>query len=247
MPRILQDGPLLRVLEPAVDARAFRDARRALEAVGARASYWKTFWFPLDASPTSQTERLALQLRQHLPDGSGLLGVEWWIGRMDPRDVPLDFHHDRDLALFEQTGRLAHPRYSSVLFFNRVRGGSLFVTDQRLRRRGDVLTLSPAQPRQYATARPGPNRFAIFPGNLLHGVLDARDQVPDRPLDLPPGPMRLSVVFNWWVRRPRDVPLFSERRVYRELALSASGQPKRASATRPLSSKRTPSRSSSAR
>ena len=57
-----------------------------------------------------------------------------------------------------------------------------------------------------------------FPGDLFHGVLDARGHTPTRPLPGPPGRMRVTLVVNYWARRPTDVPLFAESRALRALA-----------------------------
>jgi hypothetical protein len=215
--------PLVQIVDGAVPRALFLRARRKLQQVGSAATYWKTFWFPW-GEPTNVVEELALALRVHLPaPADAIIGAEWWIGRMRATNVPLDFHHDRDLELFEQTGRLRHPRWSSVLFFNRVRGGSLFITDQRLVRRGQGYRLSPGEPEQFATARPDANRFALFPGDRLHGVLDANDEVPHGRLRGPPGRVRLSLVFNWWEAAPRGVRPWAESRSYRALR-SANGK-----------------------
>jgi hypothetical protein len=208
--------PLLTVVDDAVPPPLFRKVRDGVVGVGRAATYWKTFWFPLGEA-ACLPEALALALRPHVPL-ERVAGVEWWLGRMRTTNVLLDFHHDRDLALFERTGRLAHPAWSSVLFLNRTVGGSLFVTDQKLVRRGDELRLSPAEPRDHATVRPAPNRFVLFPGNLLHGVLDADDRVPTRRLPRREGDERWSVVLNWWTRRPLEVPQWRETRRYRSLA-----------------------------
>ncbi len=209
---------LVRVTEPAVPPALFASARRGLQRVGTKATYRRTFWYAFEEPPVNVVEALVAALRPHLrPSSRPIRGVEWWIGRMRTTDVPLDFHHDRDLKLFEETGRLRHPVFSSVLFFNRVRGGALFVTDQRLRRRKGSLVLDPPSARDFATVSPRANRFASFPGDLLHGVLDACNHVPHGKLAGPPGPARLTLIFNWWDRRPRGVKEWSRARAYREL------------------------------
>lgn len=211
--------PLVVVADDAAPEALFRRALAGVRAVGEDATYWKTFWFPLDAPATCLPEALALALRGRVPDRERLVGVEWWLGRMRTTDVPLDFHHDRDLALFEHSGRVSHPLWSSVFFLNAVRGGSLFVTDQRLVRRGEEYRLVPPEATRFATARPGPNRFVRFPGKYLHGVLDARDQVPHGRLPGTPARPRLSIVLNWWTRRPRGVVRWQAALGYPELAL----------------------------
>jgi hypothetical protein len=211
-------GPLLDSLDDAVPAALFGRIDRAVRAVGESATYWKTFWHPLSAQARCLPELLAQTLRGQVHDSERIVGVEWWLGRMRTTDVALDFHHDRDLALYERTGRIAHPRWSSVFFLNAVRGGSLFVTDQRLLHRGDDYRLHPPEPTRAASVRPAPNRFARFPGNCFHGVLDAHDQVPTGKLPGPPEGPRLTVVINWWTRKPLAVRRWNGE-TYPELGL----------------------------
>lgn len=205
--------------DQALSEPLFDETRRAVRRIGPRASYWRTFWFPLQAEPRCLPEKAARELVRFVPERSRIVGVEWWIGRMRTDQVPLDFHHDRDLALFEATGRISHPRWSSVLYLNRVKGGSLFVTDQRLRRRGDEYRLVPEAPGDFALAHPEANRFVRFPGQLLHGVLDQNDRPPSRASQKGRGALRLSLVVNWWTRRPRSIPRWSAEIAYPELSI----------------------------
>ncbi len=206
---------LIQIVEPAVPNALFRRAHRALRRVGNAATYWRTFWFDFH-DPQNVVEELALSLRSHLPRGAKIAGVEWWIGRMRTTNVPLEFHHDRDLALYESIGRVVHPSLSSVLFFNTVRGGSLLVTNQTLvTKKG--WRLQPASATHYASVRPLPNRFALFSGALYHGVLDANDELPHGRLSGKPASVRWSIVFNWWKRAPINTRRWSESRAYRAL------------------------------
>ncbi len=203
--------------DDALPSPLFQGVLRAMERIGAKADYWRTFWYPLATEPRNQVEAIARTLQSRVPEGERIAGVEWWLGRMNTRDVPLDFHHDRDLSLFEQTGRLAHPKWSSVLYLNEVTGGSLVVTDQRLLRRGEELRLSPPEAGSSDVVRPAANRFVVFPGNLFHGVLDADDAVPHGTL-AGKAEWRLSVVLNWWTRKPRGVRRWSASDAYPELS-----------------------------
>lgn len=211
-------GALVTVVDDAVDARLFERVRTQITAIGDAASYWKTFWFPLKAEPSCIVEELALALRPRVPMARPV-GVEWWLGRMRTTNVLLDFHHDRDLALYEETGRVAVPTFSSVFFLNRTLGGSLFVTNQRLVQRSGEYALTPREATDHASARPDANRFVRFPGKYLHGVLDADDRVPTKRLPPRAGDERWSVVLNWWARRPLRVREWRETRTYRSLAL----------------------------
>jgi len=211
MPR----APLITVVDDVLPAPLLRALTAAVDRVGPRASYWKTFWYPL-ASPENVVERAIDALAPRVP--GDFSGVEWWLGRMDTRRVPLDFHHDRDLAEFEASGRVRHPAISSVLYLSTPVGGRLAVTNQRLVRRGTALTLRPEVATRFETERPEANRFVRFDGRLLHGVLDASDAVPNAPVRRIKGNfLRISLVVNWWRRRPLDSRRWSGTRAYRAL------------------------------
>lgn len=182
-----------------------------------KSTYQTTFWYDLKAPAACLPEHAALALRRFLPPGRRVAGVEWWLSRMRTTDVQVDFHQDRDEKLALRTGRLVHPRWSSVLFLNRVRGGLLAVTDALPNEENE----SKAPDRlDFDLVRPAPNRFVVFDGTLTHGVLDGKNQIPSGPLP-GSGALRLTVIFNWWHRRPEGVPAWSETRIYRGLASGA--------------------------
>jgi len=211
-------APRVRLHQPALDPALFRRLLRGVRAVGKERlakTYQTTFWFDFRRQePRSVAEEAALALAGHLPDLSRVRGVEWWLSRMYATDVRVDFHRDRDERLALAGGPQRHPRYSSVLFLNRVRGGALAVTDADPNE--DNPSLAPDTDDLDLVA-PRPNRFVHFGGRLTHGVLDADNAIPDRKR---PGParLRLTVIFNWWDRRPFDLPTFEEAGVYRALA-----------------------------
>src|SRR6266436_6713869 len=60
-------------------------------------------------------------------------------------------------------------------------------------------------------------RHAIVAGNLLHGVLDARGRTPGKRVQGARGRLRLTLVVNYWDRRPSGVPTWTESGVYRGL------------------------------
>jgi hypothetical protein len=131
--------------------------------------------------------------------------VEWWIGRSYTTRVPVEFHFDQDV---KARRGLRHPLVSSVFFFNAVRGGQLAVTDQ---------IPGTAEATRLETIKPLRNRYALFAGNLLHGVLDARGRTPGRPLAGPRGRMRITLAVNYWTRRPTDLPTWAQSGRYRGL------------------------------
>lgn len=218
----MASAPLLRFTEDALDRPLFGALARAVRGLAherLRSTYQTTFWFDLDG-PRCLVEQAALALRPRVPPGRRVVGVEWWLSRMRTSDVRVDFHRDRDERLAARTGALVHPRWSSVLFLNRCRGGLLAVT-KGAPCEGNP-SLAPRRP-DFDLARPTPNRFVLFDGRLTHGVLDAHNRIPDadvrREAPRGAGPLRLAVIFNWWHRRPEGIPRWDETRIYRSLAV----------------------------
>ncbi len=209
---------LLRLHDDALPPELFARLWRKVRSLGDERfaeSYWTTFWYDF-GPPANVVDEAVRALRARFPDelSPGTGGVEWWLGRTDLRRVPIEMHCDRDNRLFEETGRWRHPAVSSVLYFNRVRGGCLLVTDQHPSRDGSRL--SPPEPRDWALAKPQPNRFVTFVGDRVHGVLDANNEIPTRPLPGPRGRLRYALVINWWKRPPRGVRPW-DGRVYAKL------------------------------
>jgi hypothetical protein len=189
-----------------------RRARRAIARIGTeglRKSYFTTFWLPRGAGPSHAVEEAVLALSAIASPAGRWSGTEWWIGRSHTTDLPIGFHFDEDV----KGRRRRHPLLSSVLFFNSVRGGHLAVTDQRP---------GSGQATRLATVKPRANRYAVFDGDLFHGVLDARGRTPGKRLPGPPGRLRVTLVVNFWERRPTGVPEWREAARFRSLAISRS-------------------------
>ena len=196
----------MRVIEAALPPPLVRRAREAIARIGSerlRQSYFTTFWLPRRAAPAHAVEEAVLALWP-LAGARRCAGAEWWLGRAYTTDLPVEFHFDQDVK-----GRhRRHPRLSSVFFFNPVRGGQLAVTDQ-------VPTSRTAM--RLETVAPWRNRYAVFAGNLLHGVLDARGRTPGKRVQGPRGRLRVTLVVNYWDRRPTGVPTWTESGIYRGL------------------------------
>ena len=207
---------LVEVVDDALGPALFRRLRRSILLLGTeglRRTYQTTFWFPLAGEPAAVPELAVHALRARFR-ARGARGVEWWLSRMWTHDIRVDFHRDRDERLALAGGPERHPRVSSVLFLNRVRGGALVVTAQAPDPRNPALVPLPLEA---DLVGPRPNRLALFDGRLTHGVLDARNAVPTSRLRRR-GELRLTLVMNGWGRRPTGVPTFEEARAYRQLA-----------------------------
>lgn len=193
------------MIDSALPEALVRRARAAVSRLGRerfRMSYFTTFWLPRGAEPANVLEEAALALARHARVECA--GIEWWIGRTYTTRVPIGFHFDEDV----KGRRRRHPLISSVFFFNAVRGGQLAITDATPGR----------APQRLEAVKPRRNRYAIFKGNLLHGVLDRDGRTPSRPLSGPRGRLRVTLVVNYWEAPPEGVPLFSGSRTYRALS-----------------------------
>jgi len=207
---------LVQLTEGALPEALFRRLLRRVGALGSerlRNTYQTTFWYGF-GEPTNVVEEAILALRPRVVGRRRIAGVEWWLSRMSTTDVRVDFHQDRDEKLALSTGKLVHPRLSSVLFLNRARGGALVVTRQPPD--PDNPSLAPRRLDDLTLVAPRPNRFVVFDGRLTHGVLDANNQIPDGRL---PGKtrQRRTIPLNWWASRPTGVPTWAETGIYRAL------------------------------
>jgi hypothetical protein len=205
---------LIHLQDDALPIALFRRLRGGVRGLGdehLRSTYQKTFWFEFGQA-SSFVEEAVASLRPLLPDVP-LVGVEWWLSRMTTNRIRVDFHKDRDEKRSLRGGSLRHPRFSSVLFLNRVKGGALAVTAQ------PPVPENPCSvpmPLDADLAAPRANRLVWFDGNLTHGVLDASNQVPGSS-HRSQGELRLSIVMNWWRRPPMDVPSFAGSGIYAAL------------------------------
>jgi hypothetical protein len=209
---------LIHFQDRALPSALFRRLRRGVRAVGDErmsSTYETTFWFDL-GRPRSLVEEAVVSIASLLQDQS-VVGVEWWLSRMTTSRVRVDFHQDRDEKRSRRGGTLRHPRVSSVLFLNRVRGGALAVTAQPPNAKNPSSVPLPLDADLIA---PRANRLVWFDGRLTHGVLDADNRIPGGRCRTR-GELRLSVVMNWWSTRPMAVPRFAEVDVYGALKTSA--------------------------
>jgi hypothetical protein len=216
---------LVTLIDRALPGRDFARLQRAVLGLGTeglRTTYQTTFWYPLDAAPSNLVEQAVQRLLPVIPAARrrGVLGVEWWLSRMRTSNVGVDFHHDRDNARYERTGREAFPALGSVLYLNRCRGGLLAVTTEPPCERNPALA---PQVHDFDFVAPAPNRYVFFEGHCTHGVLDAQNCIPGRRLPREPD-LRLAVAINLWRRRPLDVPTFGERPRYLSLVRGPAGK-----------------------
>lgn len=215
--------PLVTVVDDALPKARFRRLARAITALGSerlRTSYQTTFWFELGARPTNLVDEAVLTVAPRVHPTQRIIGVEWWLSRMRTSNVKVDFHVDRDNALFDDTGRTERPVISSLLYVTPSVGGLLAVTREPANPRNPACA---PDRRDFDLVEPRPNRFVFFDARCTHGVLDARNEIPLKRLPTEPG-WRIGIAINFWHRRPRRVPTFGESRHYRALAIAESAR-----------------------
>src|SRR6267378_1477960 len=185
----------------------FRRLARAVQAVGTErmenmGSYSTTFWFPIDAKPTNIVEQCVSKLYALVRPGPKCIGMEWWLGRLKFGEV-LPFHTDRDRSLRHQTGQIAHPLWSSILYLNRFPSSPTVVLDQVLS--PDGKSWVPPKVDSGVSLEAIPNHYVVFRGDLRHGVVanSSTQEVASQTVKTEgPPDLRLTLLVNYWDRRP---------------------------------------------
>jgi hypothetical protein len=185
-------------------APLFRRLVRAVRKVGTERledSYKTNFWFASDAKPGNVVEEVIARLFRLVRPGPRCIGVEWWLGRL-PYGKSLPMHFDRDLTLERQTGQVVNPLWASILYLNRFPSSPTVVLDQVLS--PDQQSLAPPRAKYGRTIPPVPNQYVVYRGNLYHGVIanGAGHKPPARSRRTRPPEMRLTLLVNFWDRRP---------------------------------------------
>jgi len=148
-----------------------------------------TFWKSKDkiSKPRTAVELAILQSRPLVPISEDELeGAEWWC-RNHSVASGMNLHVDQDLETTDRKNSV--PAFSSVLYLSDV-GGPTYVMNQVA---GETEGLQPAVPTSGSLAFPHRGLFIVFRGNLVHGVLNPTVSHKGH---------RLSVVINWWRRKP---------------------------------------------
>lgn len=174
--------PEIAVHNNALPVDVFRRLARAVREIGdeqLNASYATNFWFDFGRQAGNLAEEAILRLVPLAQPPSACTGAEWWLGRLK-YGQSLGLHEDRDLSLHAKTGTVRHPLRSSILYLNRFRSSPTVI----LRSENDGKAIVPE-----------PNRYAVYAGDLQHGVL-AKRSLPERRC------LRLTFLVNFWDDRP---------------------------------------------
>jgi hypothetical protein len=159
--------------------------------------YRTTFWYPYGRRPETTFENVIEDLRPVVRSSAKVVGVEWWFSVVSINATPrwlLPCHFDRNDLDERDVQRIVFPEWASVLFLNAVPYGELVVTDQVINNIGNP---TPREPGVMRFVHPSPNQYALFPGQLYHGVI-GRMWLPMQP-DL----VRVTMSINWWTEKPK--------------------------------------------
>ena len=157
-------------------------------------------------------------------------GVEFWAQRRSLA-APMHLHWDCDEKLGGMTGLLVCPLLSVILYVGDEGGPTLMIA----RSPADENPSSTLQPPERCwLVWPHAGQIVSFAGSMLHAVLrqDGATATPLAPW--PPAPtgeeqparMRTTVLFNFWARRPMDLPMLPRSLAPRLVAAQPAVQPK---------------------
>jgi hypothetical protein len=180
--------------------------------------YHTTFWYPLQREPENIFESIVTSLKALAEPSTDVTGVEWWFSVLRTNSTPqwlLPCHFDRNDLSEKDLNKLKYPDRASVLFLNTVPYGELVVTDQVQTEKGP----RPKQPQDMVFIRPSRNQYAVFPGQLYHGVI-GRMWRPIKATEL-----RMTMAVNYWVEQPKAEYLHDSRDCLGLYRLSEAVQP----------------------
>ncbi len=203
--RVPARKPDISLFEEALPGSLFERLVRGVRSIGdeeLRKPYSKTFWLPIGATPSNVAEEAVIELSGLIGPPPQCIGMEWWLGRLG-YGKQLRFHFDRDMTLSKKTGQCVTPVFGSVFYLNNF-NSSPTVIDDRIPG-SDGKPQASTNPTLRKSVEPIANRYAVFRGDLYHGVVPnpesvkrANDNKTEN--DLPEA--RLTLLVNYCDRRP---------------------------------------------
>ena len=158
-------------------------------------------WFPIDTFPQTALEEAILHLVHLAKPGVRLVGFEWWVQQIRSGG-PLGFHVDKDEAVASNEHYLLHPLWSSVFYVTN-EGGATLITNQ-MSPKGSGY--EPRVPEEACWSFPEQNKFLLFNGTLLHGVVppssahSAQQQAQASLMNRD----RITFLVNFWHVKPKE-------------------------------------------
>ena len=170
----------IRVFEAALPGVIFDRIVSAVRDIGdenLENGYSTTFWFPRVAEPANIVEETIAALIKLAVPPTTCIGTEWWLGRLG-YDKNLDFHFDQDLTRSREFGEHEYPLYASILYLNSFPSSPTVILGQIPGSDPNQISGSdPKNPAYRESVEAVANRYAVFRGNLLHGVVPDPDSV----------------------------------------------------------------------
>jgi hypothetical protein len=148
---------------------------------------------PRTASEVAMIYLLNLTVANNGLDRARIVGCEYWFQRVTKASA-IGFHVDKDESIASNKHYLVHPLWSSIYYLTDFGGGTL-ITDQ-FSPHGNGY--DPQSPELGAWSFPQYNKFTIFNGSLLHGVVSADPSQ----LDLADNRDRITFLINFWLEVP---------------------------------------------
>jgi hypothetical protein len=157
----------------------------------------RTRWLPKESRPKTALELAIRRLEAFAKPGSNgreYVGAEWWVQNVEPSGPQsiIGFHLDKDEAIASNEHYLVHPEWGSIFYLTHT-GGCTLVFDQHSPNGNGY---EPVEALEAELSCPKRNKFFIFNGTLLHGVIPGRDEHKVEP-------RRITFLVNWWTQRPR--------------------------------------------
>ncbi len=203
----------IRIFDSAISSEVALALRRQIEtaavpSVGenSRTASGKTFWFSFSATPRTLFDQMAVSMRKITDPHCECTGAEWWF-RVQPPDSGFPMHFDRDEA---RKDHLITPAVASILYLSDEGLPTAILNQEANQAAPEELTAVPIFPKL--------GRFAIFPGALMHGVLDVAEtaslpQTPEHWIAVrDPSLHRVAMFMNFWHEKPLGVSTELEER-----------------------------------
>lgn len=167
------------------ECRAIAEYERSQPSL--RNSKYATRWFPNGQLPRTAIEEAITRLRKYAAPGGRNIGAEWWVQMVEAGPQgSIGWHVDKDESVASNKHYLLHPELASIFYLTDV-GGSTVITEQWSPHGAGY---DPLFPTHGYLSRPEKNKYLIFHGELLHGVIPG-------PVPQPPGTFISSITNNY--------------------------------------------------